>query len=159
MWVPMIVLALTCIGFGVFASKLVVPKLFMPVSGEFEYTGIWASSTVSLLVLVSIILGLVIYWLGNTKNFRTSDSFVGGEKIQEETSFSTLEFYKSIQEFKWLDTMYSKARDRYFDLYDLLRRFITWMGGIFSRIHTGILHDYTLWVFAGLVILLILLVT
>ena len=131
----------------------------MPVSGEFEYTGIWASSTVSLLVLVSIVLGIVIYFLGNIKNFRTSDSFVGGEKIQEETSFSTLEFYKSLQEFKWLNTMYQRAGDRYFDLYDLSKRFIAWLGSIFSRLHTGILQDYILWVFAGLVILLILLVT
>ena len=159
MWIPMIILALICIGFGVFANKLVVPKLFMPVSGEFEYTGIWASSTVSLLVLVSIVLGIVIYFLGNIKNFRTSDSFVGGEKIQEETSFSTLEFYKSLQEFKWLNTMYQRASDRYFDLYDLSKRFIAWLGSIFSRLHTGILQDYILWVFAGLVILLILLVT
>jgi hypothetical protein len=93
------------------------------------------------------------------KNVRTSDSFVGGDKIQEETSFSTLEFYKSFQEFKWLDIMYQKAKDRWFDLYDLSRHFIAWIGNVFSRIHTGILHDYTLWVFAGIVILLILLVT
>lgn len=159
MWVPMLILALICIGFGVFASKLVVPNLFMPVSGEFEYTGFWASSTVSLLVVVSIVLGILIYWMGNTRNFRTSDSFVGGEKIQEETSFSTLEFYKSIQEFKWLDNMYRKAKDQYFDLYEQLRRFFIWLGKIGSRIHTGVLHDYILWVFAGLAILLILLIT
>ncbi len=159
MWVPMLILALVCIGFGVFASKLVVPHIFMPVSGAFEYTGFWDSSMVSIMVLVSIVLGLLIYFLGNTKNIRTSDSFVGGEKIQEETSFSTLEFYKSLQEFKWLDHLYQKAKDRYFDLYELSRRFISWLGGIFSRLHTGILHDYTLWVFAGLVILLLLLIT
>jgi len=159
MWVPMLILVLVCTGFGVFGSNLVVPKLFMPVSGSFEYTGTWASSTVSLLVLVSIALGIVIYLLGNVKNFRTSDSFVGGEKIQDETSFSTLEFYKSLQEFKWLDVMYRRAKDRWFDLYDLSRQFISWLGGIFSRLHTGVLHDYTLWVFAGLVILLILLIT
>jgi multicomponent Na+:H+ antiporter subunit A len=159
MWIPMLVLALICIGFGVFASKLVVPKLFMPVSGEFEYTGIWASATVSLLVLVSIVLGIVIYLLGNIKNLRSSDSFVGGEKIQEESSYSTLEFYKSIQEFKWLDFMYRKARERCFDLYDLSAGFVSWLGRLFSRAHTGILHDYTLWVFAGLVILMLLLIT
>jgi formate hydrogenlyase subunit 3/multisubunit Na+/H+ antiporter MnhD subunit len=159
MWVPMLILALICIGFGVFGSNLIVPKLFMPVAGTFEYTGIWASSTVSVLVLVSIVLGLLIYLLGNVKNFRTSDSFVGGEKIQDETSFSTLEFYKSLQEFKWLDVMYRRAKDRWFDLYDLSRQFISWLGGIFSRLHTGVLHDYTLWVFAGVVILLLLLIT
>ena len=159
MWVPMMILALVCIGFGVFASKLVVPKLFMPVTGVFEYTGIWASSTVSVLILVSIALGILIYFLGNIKNFRTLDSFIGGEKMQEEASFSTLEFYKSFQEFKWLAFMYRKAKDKWFDLYDLTRRFFSWLGGLFSKVHSGILHDYALWVFAGLVILLFLLIT
>ncbi len=159
MWIPMLFLALVCIGFGVFATGQVVPRLIMPVSGSFEYTGSWASSTVSLLVLVSIALGILIYFIGNLKNFRTSDSFVGGDKIQEETSFSTLEFYKSFQEFRWLDTLFRRAKDRWFDLYDLSGRFISWLGSIFGRLHTGILHDYTLWVFAGLVILLLLLIT
>ena len=159
MWVPMMILALVCIGFGVFASKLVVPKLFMPVTGVFEYTGIWASSTVSVLILVSIALGILIYFLGNIKNFRTLDSFIGGEKMQEEASFSTLEFYKSFQEFKWLAFMYRKAKDKWFDLYDLTRRFFSWLGGLFSKAHSGVLHDYALWVFAGLVILLFLLIT
>ena len=159
MWLPMILLALACIGFGVFASNIVVPRLFMPVSGEFEFTGIWASTTVSILVLVSILLGLLIYWLGNLKNYRTSDSFVGGEKLQDELSFDTPEFYKSFQEFPWLSFMYRKARDKWFDLYDLIRQFCSWLGGLFSRAHTGVLHDYTLWVFAGLVILMLLLIT
>jgi len=159
MWVPMIILALVCIGFGVFASKIVVPKLFMPVTGDFEFTGVWASSTVGILVIVSIALGLLIYFIGNIKNFRTSDSFVGGEKIQEETSFSTLEFYKSMQEFKWIAFIYKKAKDKWFDLYDLLGQFFTWLGRFFSKAHSGVLHDYVLWVFAGVVILLLLLIT
>jgi formate hydrogenlyase subunit 3/multisubunit Na+/H+ antiporter MnhD subunit len=159
MWIPMLILSLACIGFGVFSTNWVIPKLFMPVVGTFEFTGMWASSTVSILVLASIVLGLLIYLLGNIKNFRTSDSFVGGEKIQDETSFTTLEFYKSLQEFKWLDRMYQRAKDGAFDLYDLSRQFITWLGGLFSRLHTGVLHDYVLWVFAGVVILLLLLIT
>jgi NADH:ubiquinone oxidoreductase subunit 5 (subunit L)/multisubunit Na+/H+ antiporter MnhA subunit len=159
MWVPMITLALICIGFGVLASNQVVPKIFMQTTGVFEYTGIWESSTVGILVLVSIALGIVIYFLGSIKNFRTSDSFVGGEKLQEEFSYSTPEFYKSFQEFKWLATMYRWARERWFDLYDLLGKLFTWLGKQFSRAHTGVLHDYALWVFAGLVILLLLLVT
>jgi formate hydrogenlyase subunit 3/multisubunit Na+/H+ antiporter MnhD subunit len=159
MWIPMLILALICVGMGVFSTNLIVPWLFMPVAGTFEFTGTWSSTTVSVMVLVSIALGLLIYLLGSWKNFRTSDSYVGGEKIQDETSFSTLEFYKSLQEFKWLDLMYQRAKDRWFDLYELSRKFISWLGGIFSRFHTGVLHDYAIWVFAGVVILLLLLIT
>ena len=110
----------------------------MPVTGDFEFTGVWASSTVGILVLVSIALGILIYFIGNMKNFRTSDSFVGGEKIQEETSFSTLEFYKSFQEFKWLAFMYRKAKDKWFDLYDLYWAVLFLVGRFFSKAHTGI---------------------
>jgi len=159
MWVPILLLALACIGLGVFASSHVVPWLFMPVTGVFEYTGIWDSSTVGLLIIASIALGIGFYLLGGVKNFRTSDSFIGGETLQEETSFSTLEFYKSIQEFRWLDYMYRKAKEKWFDLYDLTGRLLSWFGKLFSRAHSGILHDYALWVFAGLVILLLLLIT
>jgi formate hydrogenlyase subunit 3/multisubunit Na+/H+ antiporter MnhD subunit len=159
MWAPMLVLALACIGFGVFATKQVVPRLFMPVSGTFEFTGIWASTTVGILVLVSIALGILIYFLGNLKNFRTSDSFVGGEKLQEEYSYAAPEFYKSFQEFKWLAFMYRGAREKWFDLYDLVRKFCSWLGGLFSRAHTGILQDYALWVAVGIVILLLVLIT
>ena len=159
MWIPMLILSLACIGLGIFATSWVVPRLFMPVAGSFEFTGTWSSSTVSILVLVSIGLGLLIYYLGSIKHIRTSDSFVGGEKLQEEFSYSTPEFYKSFQEFGWLASMYRKAKDKWFDIYELLGRFFSWLGSLFSRTHTGILHDYTLWVFAGLVILLLLLIT
>lgn len=159
MWIPMLILSLACIGLGVFATSQVVPRLFMPVSGVFEFAGTWSSSTVSLLVLVSIVVGLLIYYLGNIKNMRSSESFVGGENAQEELSFSTTEFYKSFLEFRWLSSMYRMARDKWFDLYELLGRFFAWLGSLFSRAHTGVLHDYTLWVFAGLVILLLLLIT
>ncbi|MBN2863198.1 MAG: hypothetical protein JXN62_08565, partial [Bacteroidales bacterium] len=37
MWIPLAVLALMCIFFGVFATNVVVPKLFMPVTGSFEF--------------------------------------------------------------------------------------------------------------------------
>jgi len=159
MWIPMMILALTCVGFGILASNLVVPRLFEPVTGSFEFTGIWASSTVGVLFLVSIVLGILIYYAGNFKNFRTSESFIGGEKIQEEASFSTLEFYKSFQEFGWLSRVYRWAGEKWFDLYQLAGNFIRWLGRGLSRAHTGVLHDYTLWVFAGLLLLLILLIT
>jgi formate hydrogenlyase subunit 3/multisubunit Na+/H+ antiporter MnhD subunit len=159
MWIPMLLLSLACIGLGVFATSIAVPRLFMPVAGIFEFAGTWSSATVSLLVVVSIVLGLLIYYLGNIKNMRSSESFVGGENLQEELSFSTSEFYKSFQEFPWLSSMYRRARDKWFDLYELLGRFFSWLGSLFSRAHTGVLHDYTLWVFAGLVLLLLLLIT
>ena len=85
MWIPSALLALFCIIFGVFATNFIVPKLFMPVTGEFEFTGFWNSGIVSLLVLISIVIGIIMYLSLNLKRFRTEDSFIGGEKIQDQT--------------------------------------------------------------------------
>lgn len=47
MWIPLVVLAILCIIFGVFSTNLIVPKLFMPVTGNFQFTGTWNSMFVS----------------------------------------------------------------------------------------------------------------
>ncbi len=60
MWMPLLILALFCIFFGVFATNIIVPRLLMPVTGEFQFTGFWNSSVVSLLVVISIVLGIII---------------------------------------------------------------------------------------------------
>ena len=52
----------------------------MPVTGVFEFTGFWNSGFVSLLVLVSIVIGIIIYLALNIKRFRTEDSFTRWRK-------------------------------------------------------------------------------
>jgi formate hydrogenlyase subunit 3/multisubunit Na+/H+ antiporter MnhD subunit len=111
MWLPKLILALICLGFGIFATTWVVPKLFHPYVGEFSFTGIWQSTNVSILILVSIILGIIIYLIGNIKNMRTADSFIGGEKLHEESEFQVTEFYNTVRELKPLDTIYKKGRE------------------------------------------------
>jgi formate hydrogenlyase subunit 3/multisubunit Na+/H+ antiporter MnhD subunit len=158
MWIPLVVLALFCVVFGVFATNFVVPKLFIPVTGEFQFTGFWNSSFVSLLVLVSIILGIIIYLITGLKKFRTEDSFIGGEKIQDQTSYPTPEFYKTISEIGFFSWMYKKAEKKWFDIYDISKNFVLWVSHQFSEVHTGILPAYVIWVFAGLIIMLLIMI-
>ena len=156
MWMPMVVLALLCIVFGVFATNFIVPKLIMPVTGEFGFTGFWNSTFVSILVLISIILGIIVYLATNIKKFRTEDSFIGGERIQDQTSYPTTEFYKTIGEFSLFTWMYKKAEEKWFDIYDLSKHFVLWFSHKLSEAHTGILPGYVVWVFAGLIIMLLI---
>jgi formate hydrogenlyase subunit 3/multisubunit Na+/H+ antiporter MnhD subunit len=158
MQIPMVILAIFCIVFGVFATNFIVPKLFMPVSGSFQFTGFWNSSLVSLLVLVSIILGIIIYLAFNLKKFRTEDSFIGGEKIQDQTSYSTTEFYKTFSEFRFVSWIYKKAEERWFDIYDLLKNAVLWFSHQLSKAHTGELPGYIIWMFAGLIIMLLIMI-
>jgi formate hydrogenlyase subunit 3/multisubunit Na+/H+ antiporter MnhD subunit len=158
MWIPLVVLALFCIVFGVFATNFIVPKLIMPVAGVFGFTGFWNSTFVSLLVLVSIVLGIILYLAVNIKKFRTDDSFIGGEKIQEQTGYPTPEFYKTIGEFRFFGWMYRKAEEKWFDIYDLSKQFVLWLSHQFSEAHTGVLPGYILWVFAGLIVMLLIMI-
>jgi len=158
MWIPVLVIAILCICLGIFATNIVVPKLFMPISGEFVFTGFWDSTFVSILVLISIILGALVYIALNIKKFRTEDSFIGGEKIQDQTGYPTSEFYKTFTEFGFLTWIYRKAGEKWFDVYDVSKRFILWLSHNFSGAHTGILPAYILWVFAGLIIMLLIMI-
>lgn len=158
MWIPQALLALLCVIFGVFATNYIVPKLFMPITGEFTFSGFWNSSFVSLLVLISIILGILIYLATILKKFRREDSFIGGEKIQDQTGYSTPEFYKSISEIGFFSWMYEKAEKKWFDIYDLLRKFVLWLNNLLSRSHTGVLTNYIIWICAGLIIMLLIMI-
>lgn len=159
MWLPLIILAFFCIGFGVFASGYVVPKLFYPITGSFSFVGIWQSETVSILILASILLGLIIYLIGNIKNYRTADSFVGGgEKMYEKADYNAVEFYKTISEFKLFNYLYKKAEEKWFDIYDLSKRCILWFSHLFSDTHNGVLSNYAIWIFAGLIIMLLIMI-
>jgi len=158
MWIPLIVLALFCVAFGVMATNLIVPKLFMPITGEFQFTGFWNSSLVSLLVLVSIILGTIIYLATGLKKFRTEESFIGGEKFHDETGYPTPEFYKTISELGFFSWMYRKAEKKWFDIYDLSKQFVLWLSHLLSEAHTGVLSGYIIWACAGLIIMLLIMI-
>jgi len=156
MWLPPAALSLLCVFFGVFATNIVVPKLFMPVSGSFLFLGFWNSSLVSLIVLISIVLGIILYLAFNLKKFRTEDSFIGGEKIQDQTGYATPEFYKTIGEFRLFSIIYRKAEEKWFDIYDLSKKFVLWLSHQLSEAHKGVLPGYVLWIFAGLIIMLLI---
>ncbi|MGB4291396.1 MAG: proton-conducting transporter membrane subunit [Bacteroidales bacterium] len=158
MWIPFTVIALLCITFGVFATKLVVPHLLMPVTGEFEFSGFWNSGFVSLLVLVSIVAGALIYLATGIKKFRTSDSFIGGEKFYEQTAYPAPEFYKTLLEFRFLSSIYRKAQEKWFDIYDLSKKAVLWCSHLLSNAHTGVLSVYAIWVIAGLLIMLLIMI-
>jgi formate hydrogenlyase subunit 3/multisubunit Na+/H+ antiporter MnhD subunit len=158
MWFPVMLIALVCILLGVFATGFIVPKFFMPVSGQFNFYGFWNSSLVSVLVLISIVLGIIVYLLSGLGKFRTEDSFIGGEKIQDEADFSTTEFYKTFGEFPVFSWIYRKAEERWFDIYDLSKQFVLKISHELSEVHTGILTSYIIWVIAGLIIMLMIMI-
>jgi NADH:ubiquinone oxidoreductase subunit 5 (subunit L)/multisubunit Na+/H+ antiporter MnhA subunit len=158
MWLPLLALALVCAFFGIMASQAVIPIIIQPLAGDFSYPGVWDSTAVSVLILVSILLGGLIYLVAGMKRFRSEDSFIGGELITTEHNYPVVEFYKTIREFSWLSWIYERAERRWFDLYEVLKKITLGFSKWLSLAHTGRLTTYALWIFVGLVIMLLVLI-
>ncbi|UCB44408.1 MAG: NADH-quinone oxidoreductase subunit L, partial [Spirochaetota bacterium] len=157
MWLPQIIIALLCTGIGIMAHRYVIPTLIQPITGEFQYQGIWSSGTITGLVVVSIVLGFIIYLFGNLKKFRTAEGFAGGELLEEQRDFSSVEFYKTISSFKPFAFFYKRAEKGATDLYDQTKNAVLGINKMFSKCHAGILPLYALWVILGLIIIALVL--
>ncbi|MCF8307905.1 MAG: hypothetical protein K9I68_02735 [Bacteroidales bacterium] len=157
-WIPMMLLAVICIWFGAFATEYVIKELFMPVSGTFAFVGIWDSSLLLWLVVASIVVGFLIYWIGSLKNMRKVEPFIGGEKADETQGYPITGFYHTLRKSRYLAFFYARAEEKWFDIYDLFKGFVLWTNKGFSTIHTGVLTTYAFWIYGGLAIILLLLI-
>ena len=76
-----------------------------------------SSSLVSLLVLISIVLGILIYLATGKKKFRAEENFIGGENAEKlGASFPAHDFYKTFTEFRLFSSIYKKAEAKAFDI-------------------------------------------
>lgn len=149
------ILALACILIGIFASGVIIPFVIMPLYKSFETPQIWQSGQVALLVGVSILIGIGIY-LAGIKKFRQEDSYIGGERDQDVSRASVMDFYKTISNNNVFSRIYLAAGKKWFDLYDIGKSIVLSGSRIVSSLHTGILPFYITWIISGLIILLII---
>jgi NADH:ubiquinone oxidoreductase subunit 5 (subunit L)/multisubunit Na+/H+ antiporter MnhA subunit len=164
MLMPLAVLALLCIVFGVFAFQIPLAWMIFPAVPA-EIPGIWWSGMATVLLLTAMFAGLLVYLLsmrgGKIRRVRT---YIGGEQIQDvyisgESQTATrnvevtgVDFYNTIEQLPGLRKYYLLTRAHLFDLYDLLRRGFGYFVQILRSLHTGILPAYLRWFVAGLLV-------
>ena len=156
MTIPVIILALICLVTGILATPYIIPRIIMPLTGGLEYDGSWHSGLVAVMVLVSIVLGILVYLAASLKNYRTSDSFTGGEPEFKATGVGVLDFYKTITGAAFFSPIYRAAEKKWFDIYDVGKGIVLYFNRIFSTAHTGILPFYISWLISGLILLLLI---
>ncbi len=150
-------LALLCVIFGIFAFSIPLKYFLIPVVGEISYIGIWSPSTATVLIIIGILIGFIIYLAGNLKGIRAAESFIGGEKLPVETRVTGTGFYNTIKESAVIDKIYQWAEAKMFDIYNQGQRSFFGLADLFRKVHTGILNTYLMWVIMGLVIFIIVL--
>lgn len=156
MWVPTVILATLCVLFGVFAYAVPLKMFICPsVKQCVEFSGVWDAGLATLLILVGIIMGVMIYFLGTVTKTRETEIFVGGETLSDypEMRVSGTGFYNTIKEMGVLKTIYIMAEWKLFDVYEMGARITFGFNKLLRYLHNGVLPTYLAWCLLGMGIL------
>jgi formate hydrogenlyase subunit 3/multisubunit Na+/H+ antiporter MnhD subunit len=162
MWLPMGVLAGLCVIFGVFAFQVPLRYFIFPsISNQLInqstnklFLGFWSPGLATLLIIVGLIIGAIIYWLGNLrKSLREDSPYIGGEVLPSETRVSGVDFYGTIKDLRGLKGIYERAEKKFFDIYNQGGKLTFFFTHRLQRFHGGILPTYLVWCLAGMLIL------
>ena len=156
MWIPSALLAILCILFGVFAYTLPIKHLILPALGSgVDYMGEWRSVVATVLILIGLGVGVVIYFLGTARNLRTTEPFVGGENLSEHADMrlSGVDFYGTVQEIGVLSRIYELAEQKAFDIYEVGAKLTFGISHLLGGLHNGALPRYLAWCLLGMMVL------
>lgn len=157
MTVPMVILSLLCIFIGVFASFEPLKNFILAAIPSVDYIGLWSPGLATIMIMLGLLVGFIVYLMGNLKGIREADAFIGGEKLPVEERITGAGFYETVKEIGFFGTLYKSAEAKIFDIYDQGSCLIFGLANGFRKAHTGILTMYVSWALLGLTVLLIVL--
>jgi formate hydrogenlyase subunit 3/multisubunit Na+/H+ antiporter MnhD subunit len=162
--VPMIFIAILCIVFGIYAQlpleKMVIPSVAVSTGVSIEEmtvsttVGYWSPVTATILMVVGIIVGLIIYAFGKTKNVRIDDNvWVGGNVLDsEEIRIPGTHFYKTVTDdlYPAYSALFRDGQAGAMDVYNIWGKIGYNLIQVLRRLHNGILSTYLSWTIIGL---------
>lgn len=153
MWLPMAILASLCIIFGIFATAIPLNYFIFPAIKNVSFLGFWTPGLATVLIILGIVLGIILYKLLIPKEIREVAPYIGGEIAKNEMKVSGVEFYKTIKDLELLSGLYKKAERGVFDIYELGKKVTFYFNSILSYLHNGVLLSYLVWCLIGLIFL------
>ena len=172
MWLPVTVLAALCILFGVLAYRLPIKYFTGPAVAGLDLAklpGIWYAAPATLALVAAFVLGLILYFLSTVRTLRETETYIGGELMDEtyikglspdearHVEVTGVDFYRTVQELMPLKSIYKAAQGKWFDLYDVGTRTLFYFVEALRSAHAGRLPLYLTWVLAGLLALIFVL--
>ncbi len=158
MALPVIVLALLSLGFGIY-YRFPLNTFILPGAGvQATLPGIWSATWATGLIILGLVIGLVIYLLGRyRKSARVVSPFTGGEKLDEKTGrvLGTY-FYDTIKMMPVLKSTYKAQERGHLDPYAWIGGLGLGITGLLKRLHNGLLSWYLSWSLLGIVVLLLI---
>lgn len=168
MALPMLMLAVLCVVFGVWAFQVPLGLMVFPVvgvdAGLVDGSAWWAGLATSL-IIGSIIIGLIGYGLSmRAGKLRRVSTYIGGEQMQDvyisgdeevhgrHVEVTGINFYTTIERLPVLGRLLGLAQTRVFDVYYLCQRGTNYLVVMLRSLHTGILPAYLRWFVAGILV-------
>jgi NADH:ubiquinone oxidoreductase subunit 5 (subunit L)/multisubunit Na+/H+ antiporter MnhA subunit len=159
--VPMVLLAVLCVFFGIFykvpLNLFIYPALnAMNIGTESTIFGMWQSGLATILIIAGIGIGLLIWAIGKlSKNIRIVPTWTCGEvQKNDEMIIPGTHFYKTVSEMGGLKQLYKGQEKGYFDVYDQGGRCGLTLTAFLRWLHSGVLPMYLTWVTIGLLVVL-----
>jgi hypothetical protein len=152
MWLPPLLLAIICVLFGVFANQIPLKFFILPAVPGVTFIGTWYAGLSTLLIIIGLILGIIIFKLKTLRpRLREDQAFVGAETVDlKEFPVCGTEFYNTIKEFGILRRIYSRAEAGFFDIYEQAKLLVFGISRFFQYLHNGILPTYMVWCLLGI---------
>jgi len=170
MAIPMVVLALLCILFGVYV-QLPLRYFIDPILGITTDLETISFTLPTVLIIIGLVIGFILFLLRQEKKAKWVEVFVGGELISpapevivtlpdggqtrtdvidiDEAKFPGTYFYDSVKSIKVLNEAYKIADTKFFDIYEQLRKFFNIIIRSLKALHTGLLTTYVGWLLFG----------
>ncbi|MDI6839708.1 MAG: proton-conducting transporter membrane subunit [bacterium] len=131
--IPVIVLSGLCVAFGVFAYRIPLKFFIYPsIKTVPSFLGFWSPALATLLIIIGIIIGGVVYFASKIKVIREDTAFIGGEDLMAvgetlppdggepiaEMRVSGIDFYDTIRNYVGLKGLYDRALKGVYDIYN-----------------------------------------
>jgi len=159
MMIPPVVLALLCLVFGIWAYAVPLRQLIFPILGqELLFPGMWQPTLATVLILVGIGFGVLVYVVGHlAKTMRQTDVFIGGETLDAVPGMrvSGGAFYNTVQELPVFRSIVLFVEGKNFDPYEIGNKMTFGMYRFLGGLHNGILSTYLSWCLLGMGILFV----
>jgi formate hydrogenlyase subunit 3/multisubunit Na+/H+ antiporter MnhD subunit len=158
MTIPMAVLALLCVFFGIFYGLPLRWFIYPALGIEQPVLSIWSSGLATILLIIGIGIGALIWYLAKlSKNIRTVPTWTCGEiQDNDDMIIPGTHFYKTVSRMGGLKQLYSGQEKGYFDLYNQGGRLGLALTGFLKWLHSGVLSMYLTWVVLGLLVIVFL---
>jgi hypothetical protein len=119
---------------------------------------LWSSSVATLLILVGLLGGFLIYYVGlMVRSSRRADTYIGGRQEMPMHRVRATAFYNTIRDLPFLAGTYRTQEKGHLDpflWFGNIGKGVTWL---LQQLHPGILPRYLSYSLLGIVLLLLFL--